>query len=207
MKTGIYGGTFNPIHLGHIHILKEFADRLSLDRVLIIPTGVPPHKAAPSLAAADDRLTMCRLAADEVDTVPIRVSSIEIDREGKSYTVNTLTELHEKYPNDRLYFLMGEDMFLTLDTWYRPDEICRLAALCASPRSDDGFEKLLVKKAELEEKFSAECHIENIPYFAASSTQVRELAARGESLSALVPRAVEKYINEKGLYRAEEGEP
>lgn len=205
MKTGIYGGTFNPIHLGHIHILKEFASRLGLDRVLIIPTGVPPHKAAPSLAAAEDRLAMCRLAADGIDTVPIRVSTIEIGREGKSYTSGTLAALHRQYPADRLYFLMGEDMFLTLDTWHKPEEICRLAVLCASPRSHDGLQKLTAKKAELERKFSAECHIEDIPYFEASSTQVRELAAHGESLSSLVPTAVEKYIKEHGLYRAEEG--
>lgn len=206
MKTGIYGGTFNPIHLGHIHILKEFVRRLSLDRVLLIPTGTPPHKAAPSLASAEDRLAMCRLAADGLDSVPIRVSTIEIDRGGKSYTANTLAALHGQYPNDRLYFLMGEDMFLTLDTWYHPEEICKLAVLCASPRSHDGYEKLLAKKTELEEKLSAECRIEDIPYFAASSTQVRALAANGDDLSALVPPAVEKYIKANGLYKTEEDE-
>lgn len=200
MKAGIYGGTFNPIHLGHIHILREFAERLGLDRVLLIPTGTPPHKAAPLLAGAEDRLAMCRLAVDTVSDVPIRVSRMEIDRGGKSYTALTLEALRGQYPQDEFYFLMGEDMLLTLDKWYRPEVICALATLCASPRSHDGLAKLKAKQRELEEKFSARCRIENIPYFAASSTQIRELAARRESLSGLVPDAVEKYIYSHGLY-------
>ena len=93
MKTGIYGGTFNPIHLGHLHILQEFIRRLSLDRVLLIPTRIPPHKQAESLAEAEDRLEMCRLAAEEITEAPVLLSRLELSREGKSYTAETLEEL------------------------------------------------------------------------------------------------------------------
>lgn len=203
MKIGIYGGTFNPIHLGHVHILKEFIKRLSLDRVLLIPTGTPPHKAAPWLAPAEDRVAMCAVAAEEVTDLPVEISRIEINRAGKSYTALTLEALREIYPDDELFFLMGEDMFLTVDKWYKPEIICSLSTLCASPRSEDGLEKLLAKQKELIEKFGARCRLENIPYLAVSSTQIRELAAQGKSLLGLVPEHVEEYIYSHSLYRGE----
>lgn len=201
MKTGIYGGTFNPIHLGHLHILREFYHRLSFDRVLLIPTGTPPHKDAPELASKEDRLAMCALAAREGGEVSLELSTIEMDRPGKSYTAQTLEALSKRYPEDEFYLLMGEDMFLTVDRWYRPGTICSLAALCASPRSENGLEKLLRQKEKLEMEFGARCFIEDIPYLPVSSTQVRELAEKGESLKGLVPERVEDYIREHGLYR------
>lgn len=205
MKTGIYGGTFNPIHLSHLHILREFIRRLGLDRVLLIPTRVPPHKQARSLASAEDRLAMCALAAGEITEAPVEVSRIEMDREGKSYTADTLEALRELYPEDAFFLLMGEDMFLTLDRWYRPETICRLAALCASPRSADGLHKLERKKRDLERTLGARCFVEDIPYLEGSSTDVRELAERGESLRGLVPPTVEEYIVRRGIYRGGEG--
>ncbi len=201
IKTGVYGGTFNPIHSGHIHILREFIRRLSLDRVLLIPTGRPPHKDAPALAAPEHRLAMCRLAVEEIADAPVEISEIELRRPGKSYTAETLEALREQYPEDQLYLLMGEDMFLTLDKWYRPETICALAALCASPRSEDGLQKLKEQQARLERLFSARCFLENISYLPVSSTQVRELATKGESLGGLVPPKVEQYLREHGLYR------
>jgi len=200
MKTGVYGGTFNPIHLGHIHILKEFIRRLGLRRVLLIPTGTPPHKDAPLLAESKHRLAMCALAAKAVTEAPVELSRIELSRPGKSYTAETLEALREQFPKDDFYLLMGEDMFLTVDSWYRPETIFSLAALCASPRSENGLEKLLRQKEKLETEFGARCFVEDIPYFPASSTQVRELAARGKSLSGLVPPEVAAYIGEHGVY-------
>ena len=137
MKTGIYGGTFNPIHNGHLHIVEEFRRGLGLDRVLLIPTRVPPHKAAPDLASAQDRCAMCRLAIQEKPW--LELSDIEMRREGKSYTAETLEELSALYPQDQFYLLMGEDMFLTLDRWYRPETIFSLASVCTTPRSADGL--------------------------------------------------------------------
>lgn len=200
MRIGIYGGTFNPIHSGHLHILREFIRRLSLDRVLLVPTGTPPHKKAPELASNEDRLAMCALAAREVKQVPVELSTIETDRPGKSYTAETLGELSQKYPAEELYLMMGEDMFLTVDHWYRPEVICARAALCASPRSADGLGKLMAQAKSLKVKFGARCFIEDIPYFAVSSTEIREKAARGESLAGMVPRGVEEYIRSHEIY-------
>ncbi len=201
MKIGVYGGTFNPIHLGHLHILREFIRRLSLDKALLIPAGTPPHKDAPELAGKADRLAMCKLAAQEITEAPVEISLVELDRPGKSYSADTLTQLSRLYPNDELYFLMGEDMFLTLHKWYRPEIICEHAALCASPRSTGGLCKLKEQQKLLEKKYSARCFVEDIPWLPVSSTQARQCAERGESLSGLVPDSVGEYIVEHGLYK------
>lgn len=199
MKTGIYGGTFNPIHNGHLHIVEEFRRGLGLDRVLLIPTRVPPHKAAPDLASAGERFAMCRLAAQGKPW--LELSDIEMRREGKSYTAETLEELSVLYPQDQFYLLMGEDMFLTLGRWYRPETIFSLASVCTTPRSPDGLDALRQKALEYTGQFQARCFLEHIPYLPISSTRVRQAVARGEDVSGLVPQAVAAYMKERGLYR------
>lgn len=198
MRIGVYGGTFNPIHLGHLHLLEEFARRLSLDQVLLIPTHVPPHKAAPDLASAEDRMEMCRLALKGKPR--LELSDLEMRREGKSFTVETLEQLHAQRPRDGLYLLMGEDMFLTLGSWYRPKTIFALAAVCATPRSLDGMKKLQAKALEYQQVYRAQCYLEDIPYLPISSTQVRQWAGEGKPLQSLVPEKVAAYIRSRGLY-------
>ena len=199
MKTGIYGGTFNPIHRGHIHLLEEFTKRLSLDRVLLIPTRVPPHKAAPDLASGEDRLQMCRLAVG--GRPHLQISDLELRREGKSFTAETLEELRELFPRDEFYLLMGEDMFLTVEHWYRPETIFSLAAVCATPRSLHGMGKLQMKQDEYQIRYGARCFLEDIPYLPVSSTQVREWVRMGKDITPLVPEAVADFIRERGIYR------
>lgn len=199
MKTGVYGGTFNPIHRGHVHILGEFIRRLGLDRSILIPAGTPPHKVAHELAAPEDRVRMCELAAEGLPG-EIKISRVELDRPGKSFTSETLTELAAHCPKDEFYFLMGEDMFLTVDRWHDPETIFRRAVLCASPRSSEGMACLLAKKGELE-ALGARCVVEDIPFLDVSSTQIRERAAAGEPIQDLVPEPVAAYISERGLYR------
>lgn len=198
MKVGVYGGTFNPIHRGHVHILGEFIKRLGLDRVLLIPDGTPPHKTASGLASPEDRAQMCRLAAIGLGVV--EVSAMELERPGKSFTSDTLTELHGLYPGDELYFLMGEDMFLTVDKWHDAPTIFRLAVLCASPRSPEGYGRLLEKQSGLE-VMGARCRVEDIPFLDVSSTRIREMAGAGEDISGLVPDEVARYIEDKGIYK------
>lgn len=197
MRTGVYGGTFNPIHRGHVHILREFIKRLDLQRVLLIPDGTPPHKRAEDLAPPEDRVEMCRLAVQELDIVEI--SQMELARPGKSFTSDTLTELHGLYPRDELYFLMGEDMFLTVDKWHDAPAIFRLAVLCASPRSPEGYKRLLEKEKELI-GLGARCRVVDIPFLDASSTRVRELARAGRDISGLVPEEVAGYISGNRIY-------
>lgn len=198
MRTAVYGGTFNPIHRGHIHILGEFMDRLSLDRALLIPDGTPPHKQAQDLAPAEHRAAMCRLAAEELPG-RVEVSTIELDRPGRSFTSDTLAQLNELYPGEALFLLMGEDMFLTVDKWHQAGEIFRRAVLCASPRSPEGLQRLLTKERELK-SLGARCRVEDIPFWDISSTRVRELAAHGGDISSLVPEPVAAYIQENQLY-------
>ncbi len=199
MKTGIYGGTFNPIHKGHLHIVEAFRKGLGLDRVLLIPTRVPPHKAAPDLASPQDRFAMCQLA---IQGQPwLELSDMEMRREGKSYTAETLEELSALYPQDQFYLLMGEDMFLTLGRWYRPETIFSLASVCTAPRSVHGMDALREKALEYAGTFHARCFLDHIPYLPISSTQVRQAVARGEDVASLVPEAVARYIRERGLYQ------
>ena len=153
-RIAIFGGTFNPIHNGHLHIAQQFQKQLCAQRVLFIPTFVPPHKRAPDLAPAEDRLEMCRLACEGT---PFEVSDLEIRRGGPSYTAETLLALKREYPDAELCFLTGEDMFLTLETWYKPDVIYSLATICAAPRSTDGVKNLRDMEPKLFCKTSTIC--------------------------------------------------
>lgn len=199
MRTAVYGGSFNPIHRGHVHILGEFMERLALDRALLVPAGVPPHKQAPDLAPGEHRAAMCRLAAKALPGRQVEVSAVELDRPGQSFTSDTLARLNELYPGDQLFLLMGEDMFLTVDRWHEAEKILRRAVLCAAPRSPQGLERLKEKARRLE-ALGARCAVESIPFWDISSTQVRELARQGGELSALVPEGVAEYIRQHEIY-------
>lgn len=196
-KIAVFGGTFNPIHNGHLHLAGQFAGILHADTVLLIPTNVPPHKRAPDLAPAEDRLAMCRLAA-RGDGL-FRVSDLEIRRGGPSYTSETLVRLRALFPGAELFLIVGEDMFVTLEEWHDPAAIYHLATVCAAPRSPAGTSALR-RYAERIEAKGARTRIENIAYLPVSSTRVREAVRAGESISALVPAPVERYIREKKLY-------
>ncbi|MBQ3049726.1 MAG: nicotinate (nicotinamide) nucleotide adenylyltransferase [Oscillospiraceae bacterium] len=126
------GGTFNPLHNGHLLLAKGVAEVCGFERVMLIPTNVPPHKAAPDLASAEHRLEFCRLAAEEDSLFwPL---DIEIKREGKSYTIDTLEELAEIYPDEEFALIMGADMFLTLHQWMRWKDILKCATVCGVKR-------------------------------------------------------------------------
>ena len=195
-RIAIFGGTFNPIHNGHLHIAQQFQKQLRAQRVLFIPPFVPPHKRAPDLAPAEDRLEMCRLACEGT---LFEVSDLEIRRGGPSYTAETLLALKREYPDAELCFLTGEDMFLTLETWYKPDVIYSLATICAAPRSTDGLKKLRVYAEKLA-RHGAKVILQNIDYLPVSSTMVREAVRQGRTIDALVPAKVARYIRENGLY-------
>ena len=145
---------------------------------------------------------MCRLAAAGDER--LQVSDLEIRRAGKSYTAQTLEELHRLYPDCQWHLLMGEDMFLTVDHWRWPEKIYRLATLCAAPRSLDGMVRL-EKYAQFLHTRGAETVLCNIRYLPVSSTMVREAVAAGTPLNGLVSPEIARYIREKGLYRQKEG--
>lgn len=194
MKIGIFGGTFNPIHEGHLHALASCREAVGLDRVLVIPTKMPPHKRPTALAPDADRLAMCRIATAALPWV--EVSDCEIRRGGLSYTSDTLTELRTRFPEDELFLLVGGDMFRTLDTWHESGEIARLATVVGLAR-ESGEYRLLERKREALTELGFRTLIVRVPPLPISSTEVR--AGRRDG----VPEPVAAYINEKGLYRTE----
>ena len=199
MKTGIYGGTFNPIHNGHLHIVEELRRGLGLDRVLLIPTRVPPHKEAENLASPAQRLEMCRLAAGDIPW--LELCRIEMDREGKSYTLDTLREIRALYPKGELFLLLGTDMFLTFHQWRHPEEIAKLCTLCAFHRSAlDSAGDFASQKRRLERKFGAHVKFVDLQEVVdISSTRLRQMLPAGQGREFLAP-AVYGCILREGLY-------
>jgi len=206
LKIGIYGGSFNPPHLGHLAAAESAAKYLQLDKLILIPAGIPPHKAL----SADEpgkahRLAMTRLMGEQaaLDTgVEVEISAMEIEREGKSYSVDTVREVHEQYPDAELWLLMGTDMFLSFQNWYKPEEILRYAGLCAFGRTEkDGEELFAPQRAFLGEKFPGSRIVTMmLPNLVdVSSTELRERIPRGETEGLLAP-AVLGYILREHLY-------
>ncbi len=201
MKIGIYGGTFNPIHEGHIQAAKAAAACLELDRLYLIPAGMPPHKdLSRDAAGAEHRLEMARLAARELGGIA-QVLDLELRREGKSYTVDTLRHLRDTHPGDRLYLLMGTDMFLTFQNWREPEEIVKRCTLCAFSRSEEDTEALFARQRDyLVQRFGADVVTIDLPQIMdISSTRLRARLPAGEGREFLAP-AVYGYILREGLY-------
>ena len=197
-KLAILGGTFNPIHNGHLHLLAEYRRLLMPDLTLLIPTRVPPHKLA-RLASEEDRMAMCRLAV--AGMAQVEVSDLEFRREGPSYTADTLDELAGIYGEDAaLYFIVGSDMFLSLESWYDFQRIFRRATLCAAARTLEDRARLQGYADRLRERYGARSIVSPLDVLVVSSTELRDKLARGEDVSALLPAPVERYIREKGLY-------
>lgn len=201
MRIGIYGGTFNPIHRGHLTAAAAAAKQLCLDKLLLVPDAIPPHKPLPAGSAdAADRLEMVQLCTGELP-VPAEVTDLELRRQGASYSCDTLAALREQYPADELFFLMGSDMFLSFESWRRPEEICRLATLAVfSRRTADEAAAFARQKEKLEKAFSARVTVVMNPeVIEVSSTQLREELAQGRG-RAYLTEPVYGYILRKGLY-------
>ncbi|MBC8569262.1 nicotinate-nucleotide adenylyltransferase [Zongyangia hominis] len=196
-KIGIFGGTFNPIHRGHIHIARAFFEHLHLDSVLIIPTQVPVHKAPQGLISGEERLEMCRIAAR--NDPHFFVSAIEVERKEKSYTYLTIQRLRERYPDAALYLIMGSDMFLSFTTWYRYRDILQEATLCAAARKNRQQEELAACARRLREE-GGRCVVLDLNVVDISSTELRARIQAGDDVSGYLDGAVEDYIRERGLY-------
>ena len=203
MKLGIYGGTFNPPHLGHLAAAQFALDALNLDRLEFVPAAAPPHKTLPEGGpSAEQRLEMVELAADGL-LLPKKVSVIGMEphRPGKSYTADTLEQLQAANPEAELWLLMGTDMFLTLQNWREPEVITRLAGICTFARTQSDSGELLETQARyLQETFGARTCVLQLPHIVdVTSTQLRELLAQGKGQAYLSP-AVYGYIIRQGLY-------
>ena len=198
LRIGIYGGTFSPVHNGHVSAAKAFMEQMWLDVLYVIPTGVTPHKQMDGEVTAAQRMRMCELAFADVEGVI--VSDLEIRREGKSYTVDTLRALSGE--DRRLFLLLGTDMMLTLDTWRSPEKIFELCyPVYIRRESDRALDQEIVQKIALyHQKYGKVVRRIVSDPIEVSSTAVREAVRASQSIEALVPACVAAYIKENGLY-------
>ena len=196
-KIGIFGGTFDPIHNGHFSIACEAKKRLSLDCVILVPAGDPPHKSKKKGTDKAHRLRLTELVFAGKEG--FLVSDYEIQKDGPAYSVDLIRYFKECYPEDELFFVIGADSFRDLPTWWHYRELLEMVHFVVLSRPD-------TEKAELLSLFSGDEVPPRVFYFSdmavdISSTQVRALAYRGEDIGALVPDVVLEYINEHQLYR------
>ncbi len=198
MRTGVLGGTFNPVHMGHVLLADAAARELRLDRTLLIPAGIPPHKQAPELAADRHRLAMCKLAAAQIRGG--QVSDLELRRGGKSYTCRTLEMLKEQYPADTLYLICGGDMFLTLQDWKRPETIFQLAVICAAARQGIAHAQMQAQQTRLE-AMGARIQLLEVSLPPWSSTDIRQRIGAGHPVDGMLPAPVAAYILNNRLYQ------
>lgn len=193
MRIGVYGGTFDPPHVGHLLLAADARESLTLDRLIFIPAGAQPFKIdTPPIASPADRLEMLRLAV--ADDANYQVDDAEINRKGLSYTVDTLEHLSTRYPAAKLFLLLGEDALASFDKWRDPGRIRELATLAVMRRSNgsggkvgkpfsDGVVEVSARRVDV------------------SSTEIRARLKAGKSIKGFVPESVERFIEARGLYR------
>jgi nicotinate-nucleotide adenylyltransferase len=194
---GVLGGAFNPPHVGHLLLAQEAGWQLELERVLLMTTGVPPHKEIADDPGAPKRLELTKLAAEAGEEV--EASSLEVERDGPSFTYRTLELLSEREPERELVLLMGADMAASLEAWREPERIVELSRIGVVPREGIEIDQV---RATLERLGAADrVEIIEMPVCGVSSTLIRERAAAGRPLRHLVPEPVARVIAAEGLYR------
>ncbi len=196
MRLGILGGTFNPPHLGHLICAQEAHLELSLERVLLMPTRIPPHKSVVQEPGAEHRLALCRAAVQGDER--LAVSDLEIAREGPSYTVDTLEELKRLDPDNELFFIVGGDVAAGLPDWRAPERVLELATLAVAGRP--GTSRVAAQEALDRLPGAERSGFFKMPRIGVSSTFIRERVHAGAPIRYMVPPAVCAYIHEHGLY-------
>lgn len=196
-KIGIYGGSFNPIHNGHVNLAKNYIKFLDLDLLLLIPTKNPPHKTSENLVSGEDRLNMLKLAFDDVPNIV--TSDIELNSNETNYTILTLEKLIRIYPGCEFYLIVGGDMFLSFDTWRDYERILSMCKVCAAPRHEGEIEQINEFRKKIDPTGSKTI-ILNENVVDVSSTQVRDCAHNRVILRNFVPEKVFEYIVLKDLY-------
>ena len=191
-RIGIFGGTFDPIHVGHLIVAQQAAEKLGLEQVVFVPAGQPPHKGGEKLSPARDRYQMVRLAVR--GNRLFSVSDIEIKSKRSSYTVNTLKALKSKYKTAGLFLLLGLDQAVLLSTWKEPEKLFELATVCVLSRP--GF-----SRDQVEARWRKMLRFLPVSRLEISATDIRAGVRRSRNIRYLVPEAVARYINNKKLYR------
>jgi nicotinate-nucleotide adenylyltransferase len=199
VRIGILGGTFNPPHLGHLVCAQEAYLQLGLDRVMLMPARIPPHKPVEDEPGVAHRLELCRLAV-QGDNDRFEVSDLEAVRPGPSYTVDTLDQLHARAPDSELFLIVGGDIAAGLPRWREPDRVLSLATLAIATRQ--GTEPETVDRALAEVRGGDRATPFAMPEIGVSSTMIRDRVRAGQPIKYLVPDLVASYIDRHGLYRS-----
>lgn len=197
-KVGILGGTFDPIHTGHLILAEAAYESFSLDYVLIMPNGNPPHKAGQVNATMEQRTRMVELAV--ADNPHLKVSDFEKTPQDYHYTYETLEFLKKEHPDTDYYFILGADSLVHFHTWMEPRRICEACSILAATRDHMESEELTARIQELSQVFSAHIYPMETPNIDISSNMIRERVRTGRSIRYYVPEAVEEYIYKKELY-------
>jgi nicotinate-nucleotide adenylyltransferase len=200
---GILGGTFNPPHMGHLVMAQDALDQLELDRVVLMPVATPPHKEALEDPGAAARVDLCRLAVAGDER--FEVSTLEVDRGGASFTVDTLRELHDLEPEHDLTFIVGGDMAQSLPAWREPEAVLALATLAVAEREGVRREDIARRLDPLHD--GDRVVFFDMPRIDISSSAIRRRVAEGRPIRYLVPDAVNEAIAQRGLYRQAAGRP
>jgi nicotinate-nucleotide adenylyltransferase len=200
MRLGVFGGTFDPVHLVHLVLAEQCREQGRLDEVHFVVAARPPHKPQPAASFAQ-RVEMLTLAISGQPA--FRVDEVERDRPGLSYTADTLEELHRRHPDAELVLIVGSDSLHDLPLWYQPARIVQLAELLVAARPDAPIPPAeeLRKRLRLDDAAPLRLHVAEVPLMAIASRDVRRRLREGRSVRYLIPRAVEAYIDDKGLYR------
>lgn len=199
-QIGILGGTFDPVHCGHLMIAEQVKDFFNLDEVLFIASGAPPHKKRIKLTSGQKRVDMLRLA---IECNPFfDVLSLEVEREGTTYTVDTLHTLNQMYSDERkIYFIIGADVLFDLLTWKKYEDVFEMCEFIAVGRIGFPDENVIEKIEFLKEQYGAKIHLVKCPTFEVSSSFIRDSVSNGKSIKYLVPQKVEEYIKKNKLYK------
>lgn len=198
-RIGLLGGTFNPVHVGHIALGVQAKREFALDGVTYIPVGLPPHKRDEFVADAQDRFAMLRLAVE--GQRGLFVSRIELDRQGYTYTVDTLTDLRRLCPDDEFFFIIGADTLFEVQTWKSVAEVFSLCQFIVFYRPGHRLVSMLEEADRLKDAYGARMLFAEFRGPDVSSTLIRDKLARGESAGEMLPPSVERYILENGVYR------
>jgi nicotinate-nucleotide adenylyltransferase len=201
MRLGVYGGSFDPVHLGHLLVAENCREQRKLDEVWFIPAAISPHKRHAAPADAAHRVEMLKLAVGGHE--PFRVSTAEIDRGGVSYMVDTLEQLYADDPTREMFLILGADALEDLPTWKNPQRICELAlplVVCRAYAPEPDF-SVLVKFQSHQRIAAAQAAQVSMPPIGIASSDIRRRVTTGRSIRFRTPRAVEKYIETHGLYR------
>lgn len=197
-KTGIMGGTFNPIHMGHLIIAEKAREQFALDEVLFLPSGMPYMKDSKEVLPGKIRMEMTGLA---IQGNPFfKVSGMEVEREGSTYTYETLEALREQEHDTEYYFILGADSLWTIENWRNPERIFAACHILAAVRDEKSSEDMEKQAAYLKKKFGASIFLLQAGKIEISSSKIRGLRQEGKSIRYLVPEAVYNYIMENGLY-------